>query len=110
MIYHKKLTKMRILQTKQLRLYLLELSQFHILYKEKIANTFVSAILNSNGGPEGGRTLDLLHAMETLSQLRYRPKTINYDNILLIDLSTDYSFEKTDDKSSSVNSLVAWYM
>ena len=70
----------------------------------------VSILLFQYGGPEGGRTLDLLHAMETLSQLRYGPKTINYDNILLIDLSTDYSFEKTDDKSSSVNSLLAWYM
>ena len=28
----------------------------------------------SRGGPEGTRTPDLLHAMETLSQLRYRPK------------------------------------
>jgi hypothetical protein len=28
---------------------------------------------DTSGGPEGTRTPDLLHAIETLSQLRYRP-------------------------------------
>src|SRR5947209_5117297 len=27
-----------------------------------------------NGGPEGARTPDLIHAIDALSQLRYRPK------------------------------------
>ena len=34
--------------------------------KEKIANTFVSAILNSNGAPWGIRTLDLWFRRPTL--------------------------------------------
>jgi hypothetical protein len=33
----------------------------------------VPRILERIGGPEGTRTPDLLHAIETLSQLRYRP-------------------------------------
>ena len=32
--------------------------------------------LDSNGGPEGIRTPDLFHAMEALSQLRYRPMRV----------------------------------
>ena len=37
------------------------------LYKEKIANTFVSAILNSNGGPDRIRTNDQAVAVPCLT-------------------------------------------
>jgi hypothetical protein len=33
-------------------------------------------LLHYDGGPRGIRTLDLLNAIETRSQLRYGPKTI----------------------------------
>ena len=40
--------------------------------KEKIANTYVSAILNSNGGPGGGRTRYTRIFSPLLYQMSYR--------------------------------------
>jgi hypothetical protein len=34
--------------------------------------------LKRNGGPEGARTPDLIHAMDALFQLRYRPKNEHF--------------------------------
>jgi hypothetical protein len=51
--------------------------------------TLIFDLREIGGGPEGTRTPDLLHAIETLSQLRYRP--INDGDVLLVPLSEIYS-------------------
>ena len=40
------------------------------------AGSATSAIEKKNGGAEGDRTLDLLHAMQALSQLSYSPVVV----------------------------------
>lgn len=77
-----------------MRLNLLKISLISIiivvfpLYKEKIANTFVSAIVNSNGLPERIRTFDtrlrrpLLYPAELLGDVNYYDQYHNSNNIL----------------------------
>ena len=51
-------------------------------YYSTRATTFVNSVIALAGGPRGIRTLDLLNAIETRSQLRYGPSfivTVNTD-------------------------------